>query len=65
MAVNCRTCKSYQDSIALKYDKGDTFNYTPCMKCADFKHRKSFYEPINRPKGVSAKADEQTRIPGL
>ncbi|MBA7474182.1 hypothetical protein ES707_09530 [subsurface metagenome] len=46
MAVNCRTCMHYQDSIALKYEKQPQDCDSPCTWCADYSGRKSNYEPI-------------------
>ncbi len=47
MPINCRTCKHYQNSIAAKYLTGEVGTMKPCTDCADFPHRRSFYDPIN------------------
>jgi len=64
MPVNCRTCRYYQRMIQTKYEGQQGLDDLGCWLCADFKHRKSFYEPIVHRKADREKGDEQINVPG-
>ncbi|MBA7474183.1 hypothetical protein ES707_09531 [subsurface metagenome] len=64
MAVNCGTCRHYQAFIVAKYGRDNVDGALPCLVCADFKHRKSFYEPIERVPGDKQKGFPFGPVPG-
>ena len=65
MPVNCRTCKHYQASIAARHTGRVETETLPCIWCADFKHRKSFYESIKWQGQFTKEADYQKELKDL
>jgi len=65
MPVNCRTCKHYQDSIAVKHSPFEVTRELPCAQCADFKHRKSYYKSITWHGQFVKEADYQKELGDL
>jgi len=64
MPVNCRTCRHYHASIKAKNQSADDFESLQCLNCADYPHRKSYYEPITGGKEYSRKGDKQREMWG-
>ena len=59
LAEKCRECRYYPTSITARNRKYPSYMDWPCDLCANFKRRKSSFEPINRPKGAGQKELER------